>query len=82
MIQTITFTADEGVPGASPNQDISVPIPIIDDERDEPDVEVFVASLSITNISNAVRPGAADITRSVSLCRINDDDRKFNNQVI
>ena len=74
---TITFTADEGVPGASPNQDISVPIPIIDDERDEPEIEVFAASLSIANISSTFRPGAVAITRNVCLCRIADDDREF-----
>ena len=73
----ITFTADEGVPGATQGQNISVPIPIIDDERDEPDEEVFAASLSITNVSNTVRPGALEIARNVCLCRIADDDRKL-----
>ena len=76
-ILTITFLADEGVPGATPSQDISVPIPIIDDQRDEPDVEVFAACLTVTNVSNTVGSGAVAIPRNVCLCRITDDDRKF-----
>ena len=59
-----------------------MPIAIIDDERDEASMEVFAVSLSITNVSDAVRAGAVDITRSVTLCRILDDDRKFNDQMI
>ena len=76
-IHTITFSTDERVPHTSPNEDISVPIPIVDDNRDEPDVEVFAVVLSIANTSSNVRPGAVAIALSISLCRIVDDDRKL-----
>ena len=74
MIQTVTFSADEGVPGATPSQNISVPIPIVDDERVEADEEVFVASLNVT--SNSAKPETVATTRNTSLCWIVDDDGK------
>ena len=77
VVQTITFEADEFVPNAVAIQDIDVPITILDDDRDEPDVEVFAVFLQVTNISSVVRPDAVSLTRSISCCRIADDDRKL-----
>ena len=78
LVQTITFEVDEFVPNAVAIQSvIDVPITILDDARDEPDEEVFAVFLEVTNISSVVRPDAVSLTRSVSLCRIADDDRKL-----
>ena len=77
LVQTITFEADEFIPNAIAIQDIDVPITILDDDRDEPNEEVFAVFLEVTNISSVVRPDAVSLTRSVSLCRIVDDDRKL-----
>ena len=77
LVQIITFEADEFIPNAIAIRDIDVPITILNDSRDEPDEEVFAVFLEVTNISSVVRPEAVALTRSVSLCRIADDDRKL-----
>lgn len=68
MIVTRTFPADEI--GAMMN-DVPAPVVIIDDAINEADEELFIVSLSLVS---SVNPLGTEITRDVSLCRINDND--------
>ncbi len=51
---------------------IDTPIQITDDEKDEA-TQVFIAFLEVID---AVNFDLITVTRAVSICRINDDDRK------
>ncbi len=66
----MVFPADET--GTQMN-DIPSPVPIVDDEINEALEELFVVNLALVD---SVNPAGTDISRSVSLCRISDDDRK------
>ena len=67
---TVIFEPDEF--GDAIN-DVSVPVPIVDDEIDEAQEEVFVVDLTLSSsINNQIT-----ISRRSSLCRINDDDGEY-----
>lgn len=64
----MVFEADET--GEQQNS-IIVQVPIVDDDVNEADEEVFVVSLSLSEPNDRV-----SIARNSSLCRITDDDSK------
>ncbi len=59
-------------PSGQVNPDIDTPIQITDDEKDEA-MQMFIVFLEVID---AVNFDLVTVTRSVSMCRINDDDRK------
>lgn len=69
---TVIFEADEI--GASINN-VSVSVPIFDDEIDEAEAEVFVVDLTLA--SSNVNNNQIAISRRSSLCAINDDDGEY-----
>lgn len=62
------FPADEFGSGVN---DLPAPVILIDDNIHEPQEELFVVALTL---ENAVDPGSVVITRSLSICRITDND--------
>ncbi len=70
-VVTMTFPADEF--GQQMN-DVPAPVPIINDAINEAQEELFVISLGL---ENAINPAGTEITRSVSLCRISDNDGQY-----
>ena len=71
----ITFFPDENV-----FNDVNVPIAIVDDPVNEATEQVFIVQLQLIS---SVNPGLVDLTtRQASLCRIVDDDRKWNSVVV
>ena len=69
-ILSITFQADED----NPINDIPLTIPITDDAINEAIEQDFVV---ILNLTDSVNPDMTDLTRISSLCRIIDNDRKW-----
>ena len=63
----VTFPADEGLR----LYDVHAPIPIFDDEIDEAVTQLFVARLEVLD---AVNFDLITTSRTVSMCRIIDDD--------
>ena len=58
----------------------AAPIAIVDDLINEATEQVFVVMLQLISSAN---PGSIDLTvRQVSLCRILDDDGKWNNVIV
>lgn len=69
-ILSITFQADED----NPINDIPLTIPITDDAINEAIEQDFVV---ILNLTDSVNPDMTDLARISSLCRIIDNDRKW-----
>ena len=68
----ITFAADAGT-----FNDVNAPIAIVNDLINESTEQVFIAQLRLIS---SVNPGSVDLTmRLATLCRIIDDDSKWNN---
>ena len=68
---TITFDPDE----EERRPERAAPVSIVDDDINEAVEQVFVLQLALVN---SVNPGGVDLTsRSASLVRIIDDDRKL-----
>ena len=71
----ITFAPDEDEEGNVNN--MAAPIAIVDDFINEATEQVFVVQLQL---NSSVNPDSIDLTtRQASLCRIIDDDSKWNN---
>ena len=71
-IFNITFAADENAAVAI--SDISALIPIVDDDKDEADIQFFIASLEVVD---AVNMDLIDIGRTFSRGIIVDNDGKY-----
>ena len=72
----ITFHPDED----QNDNERAAPIAIIDDLINEATEQVFVVQLQLIS---SVNPGSIDLTtRQASLCRISDDDSKWNNVIV
>ena len=71
-ILNITFGADENAPVSI--SDISVLIPIVDDDKDEADIQFFIAFLEVVD---AVNMDLIDIGRTFSRGIIVDNDGKY-----
>ena len=71
-IFNITFAADENAPVAI--SDISALIPIVDDDKDEADIQFFIAFLEVVD---AVNMDLIDIGRTFSRGIIVDNDGKY-----
>ena len=69
-ILSITFQADED----NPINDIPLTIPITNDAINEAIEQDFVV---ILNLTDSVNPDMTDLARISSLCRIIDNDRKW-----
>ena len=72
-IFNITFGADENAPVST--SDISALIPIVDDDKNEADIQFFIVFLEVTD---AVNMDIIDIGRTSSRCKIVDNDGKYN----
>ena len=60
--------------------DVAAPIAIVNDLINEATEQVFVVQLQLIS---SVNPGSVDLTtRQASLCRIIDDDSKWNNVIV
>ena len=72
----ITFAADAGT-----FNDVKIaPIAIVDDLINEATEQVFIAQLRLIS---SVNPGSVDLTiQLATLCRITDDDSKWNNVIV
>ena len=67
----VTFNPDEG---RRTNNDILVAVPVINDDINEANEQLFVVQLALVS---SVNPHMVRVlSRSASLCRIIDDDRK------
>ena len=67
---TITFDSDEN----NVDNELSVPIYIVDDAVNEADEQVFIVQLHLVD---SINPALVDITtRPASICKITDDDSK------
>ena len=71
-IFNVTFAADENAPVAI--SDISALIPIVDDDKDEGDIQFFIAFLEAVD---AVNMDMIDIGRNFSRGIIVDNDGKY-----
>ena len=71
-IFNITFGADENAPVSI--SDISALIPIVDDDKDEADIQFFIAFLEV---ADAVNMDLIDIGRTFSRGIIVDNDGKY-----
>ena len=69
--RTITFPADVGMDTVT---DLSVPIPVTDDDVDEADDQFFIAQLVVVD---AISRSHLVIARSNTNCIIVDNDRKL-----
>ena len=69
----ITYPVDEGLP--SPRANVRASIPVVDDTIDEAEEQQFIAFLEVTNATNLGR--VDNSVRNTTICRINDDDRKY-----
>ena len=69
-ILNATFDADEDAP-VSTSDYISALIPIVDDDKDEADVQFFIVFFEIVD---AVNMDLIDIGRNFTTCIILDDD--------
>ena len=65
----MTFGADENAP--DPTSDISALIHIVDDDKDEANIQYFIVALEIVD---AVNMDLIHIDRASSQCVIIDDD--------
>ena len=73
---TLTFAPDED----EVVNNVAVPIAIFNDLVNEATEQVFIAQL---RLNSSVNPGSIDLsTRQASLCRIIDDDRKWNSVIL
>ena len=71
----VTFAPDENAD--QDYNDVNAPIAIVDDLINEATEQVFIAQLRLIS---SVNPGTVDLTmRLATLCRIIDDDSKWNN---
>ena len=70
---TATFAADAG---GNPTTDLNVPIPVLDDDIDEADNQIFIAQLIVIS---AVNINLITIERDASNCIIIDNDREYDN---
>ena len=68
----LTFEADENAPVSI--SDISALIPIVDDDKDEADIQFFIVALEIVD---AVNMDLIDIGRTFSRGIIVDNDGKY-----
>lgn len=68
---TSTFAADEG---SFRQTDLFTPIPIVDDEIDEDDDQVFLVQLILIDATNR---DLITLDRAVSNCIIVDNDREY-----
>ena len=72
----ITFNPDEDVNV----NDVNVPIIIVNDSINEATEQVFISQLQLIS---SVNPSSVDLTtRLATLCRIIDDDSKWNNVIV
>ena len=72
----ITFAPDEN----RTVNDVNVPIAIVNDSINEATEQVFISQLQLIS---SVNPGSVDLTtRLATLCRIIDDDCKWNNVIV
>ena len=71
----VDFPADEFGP---PVNDVHTSIVLVDDNMEEAVEELFVVVLTL---ENAVHPDNAVITRSLSICRIIDNDGRCQSSI-
>ena len=72
----ITFAPDEDMNV----NDVNVPIIVVNDSINEATEQVFISMLQLIS---SVNPDSVDLTtRLATLCRIIDDDCKWNNVIV
>ena len=64
----VTFQADET---GQHMDDVDTPVPIVDDDINEADEQIFVVTVEVVNATDMFR---ITLEREDSLCRIRDDD--------